>query len=154
MPWKVATNPVGRGDQPAFPSVVDSTGRPHGEDIVCCPLGNSETVKANAAFIVHAVNSHDELLAALRFYADDRKYHGANCKPDDDEETVAACKPVCSTLDDVADYYIGWKNEATGHGGLSNSVFTQAIAETVAKLFQSAFPSLKVWVSNVREAKV
>ncbi len=63
VPWHVATNPGGPGDQPAFPSIRDNSGLPHGEDIVAMPLGDSETVKANAAFICEAVNSHALLLA-------------------------------------------------------------------------------------------
>ncbi len=65
VPWKVSTNPGGPGDQPAFPSIRDSSGLPHGQDIVAMPLGDSETVNANAAFIVKAVNSHDKLVGAL-----------------------------------------------------------------------------------------
>lgn len=65
-PWHVATNPGGPGDQPAFPSVRDSSGLKDGEDIICMPLGDSDTVKANAAFIVRAVNAHDDLLAACQ----------------------------------------------------------------------------------------
>lgn len=44
---------------------------------------------ANLTFIATAVNAHDALVEALKFYADERKYQGANCKADDDEETVA-----------------------------------------------------------------
>jgi len=60
-PWAVATNPGGPNDQPAFPSVRDCSGKPHGEDIVAMPLGDSDTVKANAALIVQAVNEYDAL---------------------------------------------------------------------------------------------
>lgn len=65
-PWAVATNPGGPMDQPAFPPIVDASGNPHGEDIVAMPLGNSETVQANAAHIVKCVNLHEELVDALQ----------------------------------------------------------------------------------------
>jgi hypothetical protein len=65
LPWHVATNPGGPEDQPAFPSVRDNSGEPHGMDIVAMPLGNSETVWANARRIVQCVNAHDELVASL-----------------------------------------------------------------------------------------
>ena len=60
-PWQRAMNPGGPGDQPAFPSVRDNSGAPDGGDIVCMPLGDSETVKANALLIAAA----PDLLAAL-----------------------------------------------------------------------------------------
>lgn len=56
-PWHVATNPGGPDDQPVFFSVRDGSGRPDGEDTVCVPLGDSETVKANTARIVSCVNA-------------------------------------------------------------------------------------------------
>jgi len=62
LPWKVATNPGGPENQPAFPHIVDATGEAHGMDIVAMPLGNSETVKANAALIARIA----ELEGALR----------------------------------------------------------------------------------------
>jgi len=72
-PWHVATNPGGPDDQPAFPSVRDNSGLKHGQDIVCMPLGDSDTVKANAERIVACVNgceglnpaAYREVLAAL-----------------------------------------------------------------------------------------
>lgn len=73
LPWAINTNLGNEGDQPAFPNVIDSTGRPHGENIVCSPLGESEETKGCAAFIVQACNSFDrltleraELITALR----------------------------------------------------------------------------------------
>jgi len=66
-PWHVSTNPGGPGDQPAFPSVRDASGAKHGYDIVAMPCGNSETVTANAAFIVRACNAHDDLLACCKW---------------------------------------------------------------------------------------
>ncbi len=71
-PFKVATNPGGPENQPAFPPVVDSSGRPHGEDIVCQPLGEPEDCKATAKWIADCLNGceqlkseRDELLEAL-----------------------------------------------------------------------------------------
>jgi len=55
-PWHVGTNPGCLKDQPAFPNVHDSSGLPHGEDIVAEILGNSETCKANASLIAAAPN--------------------------------------------------------------------------------------------------
>ena len=69
-PWHVAFNDGGPENQPAFPSIRDGSGGKDGNDIVAMPLGDSETVKANAEFIVRAVNSHYELLEALRFLLD------------------------------------------------------------------------------------
>lgn len=66
---------------------------------------------------------------------------------------VAACKSVRSTLDDVADYYIGLKNEVTGDSNLGPAQWRQAEAEALARQFQASAPHLKVWVSNVREGK-
>ncbi len=65
LPWKVSTNVGGPDDQPAFPSIVDSSNEPHGADIVAMPLGDSETVKANAAHIIHCVNNFEDLRKAL-----------------------------------------------------------------------------------------
>lgn len=48
LPWALATNPGGPGNQPLFPSVRDSSGLPHGEDIVVVTLGNEARCKANA----------------------------------------------------------------------------------------------------------
>jgi len=61
LPWSVWKNPGGPGDQPAFPCVRDGSGLPHGADIVCETLGDSDECKANARLIVEAVNSHDQL---------------------------------------------------------------------------------------------
>ncbi len=69
-PWKVATNPGAPQNAPAFPSIVDCSGLPNGEDIVAMPLGNSEEVKANAAFIVHCVNTHADNLQSITDFSD------------------------------------------------------------------------------------
>lgn len=59
LPWHVGTNGCTpeSGGEPAFPCIHDASGLPDGGDIVCQVLGTSEQVKANARFIVEAVNT-------------------------------------------------------------------------------------------------
>lgn len=56
-PYRIRTNPGGPGDQPAFPSVIDSSGLQHGEDTVADLFGDSETVKRHAAITASALNA-------------------------------------------------------------------------------------------------
>ena len=61
-PWKVAGNAIGRA--------IDNT-----LDVVCTlPDANLDRGKANAALIVHAVNTLDEAKAALRGILADIEY--------------------------------------------------------------------------------
>lgn len=62
-PWHMAINPGGPMEQPAFPSIRDSSNLPDGNDIVMMPLGFSEEVKANAEFIALLRNLAPALLA-------------------------------------------------------------------------------------------
>jgi len=53
--WHVGTNGCDpeSGGEPAFPGVHNDSGLPHGGDFVCDTLGDSDTCKANAAFIAN-----------------------------------------------------------------------------------------------------
>ena len=78
-PWKLSSNPGGPGDQPAFPSVIDMSGRPHGEDIVCSAYGDQDTVKANAYLIAAAPEMYEMLDRLVATYWGQ---HGGGCEQD------------------------------------------------------------------------
>lgn len=66
----------GRERTPTDEAVIHLQGDEDSEIEIHCP--NAPTL---AATIVKAVNSHDALVKALEFYADPRRYNGANQKP-------------------------------------------------------------------------
>ena len=73
LPWKVATNPGGPKDQPAFPCIKDASGEKDGMDIVAMPLGNSELVRANAELIVRCTNAHEALVGMVSAFLQDQE---------------------------------------------------------------------------------
>jgi hypothetical protein len=80
LPFHVSTNGCTKesGGEPAFPGVHDSSGLPHGQDIVCDCFGDSESCNANAQFIVAACNNHYALLSALERFEQRAIDLGAN----------------------------------------------------------------------------
>lgn len=76
-PWKRSENNWGRVNIHNFPNGG-------GTNIIADLVGNAEEMDANSAFIVRAVNSHDDLVEALQGFMKCRAYDGKDyikCSP-------------------------------------------------------------------------
>lgn len=98
LPWRISHT-----DGSNYALEIVTTNERGNEELVCRPPGKKRD--GNAALIVEAVNSHEglkariqELETALRFYADGRRYQGANQKPIADDPYA---KPDAVYINDV-----------------------------------------------------